>query len=86
MKRSVARKYRPGHRTVVRSRAEIPSSFASEEEEREWWATHELADELLPSDEAIDRMTEQHQAVVRRLQSGDAGVHRHRPTTKRKQA
>jgi len=70
----------------VRSRAEIPSGFASEEEEREWWATHELADELLPSDEAIDRMTEQHQALIRPLQSGDAGVRHHRPTTKRKRA
>ena len=32
-------------RMVVRSLSEIPR-FASEDEEREWWATHDLADEL----------------------------------------
>lgn len=32
-------------RTLVRSLSEIPR-FASEDEEREWWATHDLADEL----------------------------------------
>jgi len=31
--------------TVVRDVAEIPS-FSSEDEEREWWATHELSDQL----------------------------------------
>jgi hypothetical protein len=32
-------------RTVVRSLEEIPR-FISEDEERDWWATHDLADEL----------------------------------------
>jgi hypothetical protein len=30
---------------IVRSLDEIPS-FASEDEEREWWATHQLSEEL----------------------------------------
>ena len=86
MKRS-AKKYQPGHRLVVRSRDEIPSRFTSEEEEREWWATHELADNLLPSDEEMDRLTAEHHALVHRLQAGEAGVRRRRPiTSKRKRA
>jgi hypothetical protein len=32
-------------RVLVRSLREIPR-FASEDEERQWWATHDLADEL----------------------------------------
>jgi len=59
----------------VHSRAEIPSSFASEEEEREWWAMHELADELLPSEADVDQMTEQHHTLLRLLQSQDAEMH-----------
>lgn len=31
--------------TTIRSLDEIPS-FASEDEEREWWATHDLSEEL----------------------------------------
>jgi hypothetical protein len=31
-------------RIPVNSQSEIPSSFASEDEEREWWATHDLTD------------------------------------------
>ena len=85
MKRT-AEKYGPEQRIVVRSRAEIPAHFASEDEEREWWATHELADELLPDEETIDRLTEQHHALIRRLQAGEGGVHRHRPVLKRKGA
>ena len=73
-------------RIIVHSRAEIPTHFASEDEEREWWATHELADELLADDKIIDRLTEQHHALIRRLQKGEAGVHRHRPALKRKRA
>lgn len=84
MKDSAANKRR--HRVLVRSRVDIPASFTSEEEEREWWATHELADELLPGDEKISRMTEQHHALIRRIQSAEAGVRRHRPPTKRKRA
>jgi hypothetical protein len=34
--------------TVVNSLDEIPD-FASEDEEREWWATHEFSDELWES-------------------------------------
>jgi len=73
-------------RTVIHSRDEIPTQFTSEDAEREWWATHELADDLLPDDEAIDRATEQHHALIRRLQAGGSGVHRHRPVLKRKRA
>ncbi|HEV8717005.1 MAG TPA: hypothetical protein VGX03_29815 [Candidatus Binatia bacterium] len=85
MKRT-AKKHSPEQRIVVRSRAEIPAHFASEDEEREWWATHELADELLPDEETIDRLTQQHHALIRHLQAGEAGVHRHRPVLKRKRA
>jgi uncharacterized protein (DUF3084 family) len=31
-------------RTPINSWAEVPSSFASEDDEREWWATHDLTD------------------------------------------
>jgi non-ribosomal peptide synthetase component F len=85
MKRT-AKKYDPEQRIVVRSRAEIPAHFVSEDEEREWWATHELADELLPDEEVIDCLTEQHHVLIRRLRAGEAGVHRHRPVLKRRQA
>jgi len=85
MKRT-AKKYSREQRIVVRSRAEVPAHFASEDEEREWWATHELADELLPDEETIDRLTEQHHALIRRLQAGGAGVHRRRPVLRRKRA
>jgi hypothetical protein len=73
-------------RIIVRSRAEIPDHFASEDEEREWWATHEIADELLPDEETIDHLTEQHHTLIRRLQAGEAGVHRHRPVLTRRRA
>jgi len=78
----IAKKYRPDQRITVHSRAEIPSSFASEEEEREWWATHELADELLPSEAAVDQMTEQHHTLLRHLQSHDAEVRSQRSMAK----
>jgi hypothetical protein len=45
---------------IVHSLEEIPE-FASEEEERAWWATHDLAEEL-----GTD-VTEEHHALIRRL-------------------
>jgi hypothetical protein len=47
-------------RQIVRSLKEVPN-FASEDEERAWWATHDLAEEL-----GMDG-TERHQTLVRRL-------------------
>jgi hypothetical protein len=85
MKRTT-KKHDSEQRIVVRSRAEIPTHFASEDEEREWWAAHELADELLPDEETIDHLTEQHRTLIRRLRAGEAGVHRHRPVLTRKRA
>ena len=85
MKRT-AKKHSSEQRIIVRSRTEIPAHFASEDEEREWWAAHELADELLPDEETIDHLTEQYHALIRRLQAGEAGVHRHRPVLKHKRA
>jgi len=82
----IAKKDKLEQRISVRSRVEIPTHFASEDEEREWWATHELADELLPDEETIDHLTQQHHTLIRRLQAGEAGVHRHRPVLKRKRA
>jgi len=49
-------------REIVHSLEEIPE-FASEEEERAWWATHDLAEEL-----GID-VTEEHHALIRRLKA-----------------
>lgn len=47
-------------REIVYSLEEIPE-FASQEEERAWWATHDLAEEL-----GTD-VTEEHHALIRRL-------------------
>jgi len=33
-------------RLIIRKLEEIPSRFASEDEEREWWATHDVSDSL----------------------------------------
>jgi len=85
MKRTT-KKHDQERKIVVRSRAEIPAHFASEDEEREWWAMHEIADELLPDEETIDHLTEQHHTLIRRLQAGEAGVRRHRPLPTRKRA
>lgn len=82
--RRIAKKYCPDQRIVVHSRAEIPTHFASEEAEREWWATHELADDLAPSEAEIDRMTEHHHALVRRPQSDDTKGQSHHPMAKRR--
>ncbi len=49
-------------REIVYSLEDIPE-FASEEEERAWWATHDLAEEL-----GID-VTEEHHALIRRLKT-----------------
>jgi hypothetical protein len=49
-------------RKIVHSLEEIPE-FASEEEERAWWATHDLAEEL-----GAD-VTEEHHALIRRLKA-----------------
>lgn len=32
--------------TLIYSLDEIPSTFASEDDERDWWATHEFSEEL----------------------------------------
>ena len=49
-------------REFVYSLEDIPE-FASEEEERAWWATHDLAEEL-----GID-VTEEHHALIQRLKA-----------------
>ena len=33
-------------KTPVRNNSDIPTSFASENEERDWWAQHELTDDF----------------------------------------
>ncbi len=81
-----AKKYCSDQRIVVYSRTEIPTSFASEEEEREWWATHELADELLPDQKEIDRLTGQHHSLIRHLRVGDTEMRRQHLTAKRKRS
>lgn len=47
-------------REIVRSLEEIPE-FTSEDEERDWWATHDLAEEL-----GLD-VTAEHHALIQRL-------------------
>jgi hypothetical protein len=49
-------------REIVYSLEDIPE-FASEEEERAWWATHDLAEEL-----GTD-VTEEHHALIRQLKA-----------------
>jgi len=49
-------------RIIVYSHEEIPK-FASEDEEREWWATHDLAPELGQD------VTEQQHALIKRLKA-----------------
>jgi len=43
---------RKPRRKTIRSVEEIPTRFASEDEEREWWATHDLSEELYDQLEA----------------------------------
>ncbi len=49
-------------REIVYSLEDVPD-FASEDEEREWWAMHDLAEEL-----GTD-VTEEHHALIKRLKS-----------------
>jgi hypothetical protein len=49
-------------RKIVSSFDEIPE-FASEDEEREWWATHDLAPQL------GENVTEQQHALIKRLKA-----------------
>lgn len=56
-------------RITIHSLDEIPK-FASEDEEREWWATHDLAPEL------GEDVTEQQHALIRQLKA----KYRYRPS------
>lgn len=58
-------------REMVRSLKEVPE-FESEEAERQWWATHDLAEELGKD------VTEGHHALIRRLKA----KYRHVPVRK----
>ncbi len=53
-------KSRQKERQIIKSLDEVPD-FASEDEEREWWATHDLAVEL------GEDGTERHQKLIRSL-------------------
>lgn len=55
-------------RTLVHSLDQIPK-FTSEDEEREWWATHDLAPEL------GEDVTAQEHALIQRLKA----KHRYAP-------
>jgi len=53
-------------RTLVKRVEDIPTSFPSEDDEREWWGTHDL------SDEVIDQLQEgvpEAQEELRRFQA-----------------
>lgn len=60
-------------RMIIRSLDQVPT-FTTEEEDREWWATHDLAAELGKD------VTEEHQARIRRLKA----KYRYVPATPRK--
>lgn len=60
-------------RKIVYSLDEIPE-FASEDEEREWWATHDLAPKLGKD------VTDQQHALIKRLKA----KHRYVPSLKSK--
>jgi hypothetical protein len=53
---------------IVKSHDEIPD-FASEDEEREWWATHDLADELW------EDVTAEQKTLIQRLRAKYRYVH-----------
>ncbi|TEU10261.1 MAG: hypothetical protein E3J21_26850 [Anaerolineales bacterium] len=59
-------------REIVHSLEDIPE-FASEEEERAWWATHDLAEEL-----GTD-VTEEHHALIQHLKAKYRYMPRHVP-------
>lgn len=58
----MAEKKKTAQREIVRSLDQV-ASFASEDEEREWWATHDLAIE------SGTNVTEEHHARMRRLKA-----------------
>jgi predicted DNA binding CopG/RHH family protein len=61
---------------VVRSRAEIPTHFESEDEEARWWETHELTEEALPTNTPAARQRlEKARSMLR------AGANRAEPGT-----
>jgi hypothetical protein len=60
-------------RTVVTSLADVPQ-FATEDEEREWWATHDLAPDLW------EDVPEEHEAWLKRLREQRRRVPSARPT------
>jgi len=64
---------KPLEREVVHAWEDIPD-FASEEEERAWWATHDMADELGRD------VTEEQRARIQRAAQRSARRIRHRPT------
>jgi len=59
-------------REIVYSLEDIPE-FVSEEEERAWWATHDLAEEL-----GTD-VTEEHHALIQQLRAKYRHVPRQAP-------
>ena len=48
---------------AIHSLSEIPTTFASEDEERDWWATHYLSDEVY---EQLEDRTEFVRELIRK--------------------
>jgi hypothetical protein len=65
-------------RVLVRSLREIPR-FASEDEERQWWATHDLADELWEPATTEDFATLDELRSARRPHSHPSGKPKNAP-------
>lgn len=64
----------PSDRILIHSLDELPS-FSNEDEEREWWATHDFAPELWkPVSEADMAKFRQWQERARRLRSTRRGI------------
>jgi gas vesicle protein len=52
--------------TLIHSLNEIPATFASEDDERDWWATHEFSEELY---ETLRDYSDDHQRLLKKLKN-----------------
>jgi hypothetical protein len=52
--------------TLICSLDEIPSTFASEDDERDWWATHEFSEKLY---EKLRDYSDYHRLLLKNLKN-----------------
>jgi hypothetical protein len=65
------------NRTLITRVEDIPESFPSEDDEREWWATHDL------SDDVIDQLQDGVEEAARDLKRFQQEYFRAHPGNKR---